>query len=485
MIKLNEFPTALDRERVTTLGKYDMLYDNNAFPVLGLHEKIKKQYKNLSDLVYIAHAVPFRVTDFYSDFVRGDVDRLIISAGDDATEEEKQIVEDVVYENDLKERIFDFANEQSKSGFAVLLGRVNEDGIYMIDSIPADQYFPQSDGSVVFATYRKDPDDMTNKQLVIFVQQYKMVNGKCTIERAAFRTNEHGVTVSAFPIDRMAKLLGKEKIVENETLEIDELPIRQIDNGKRTKYGVGASDYSQIIPSLAEVNERSTHISTQLLKNMDAKMTLPKEMFKDDGTLKNPAFEAILMDGKDNQMPSYISNTNTLIDAAERQILAQLKTISFITGVPMFEILKATMPESAASLRIQLFAATRKTQGKRSKLKRGIVDMFRIGGKLLNNRFLIENDVDIEFESVIPEDELTVAQTEQTKVTAGLSSKKSAMMRMENYDSDEADAELLQIQNEDRVSGVTNPVPPTLDSNPPEPKLDENGNPIKKEDNMK
>lgn len=464
MIKLNQFPTELERERIATLGKYQMLYDNHAYAVFGLHEKIKKQYKNLADLVYIAHAIPFRISDFYSDFVRGDADNLIIHAGKDASEEDLSLVEEMVYENDLKEKIFDFANDQSKNGFVVLLGRVNEDGIYIIDSVPTDQYFPQNDGSVIFATYRKDPDDLTSTQLVVYTQTYKMENEACQIERGAYRCGDNGVAVATFPIDKMAAILGIPTILEKETLEIDELPIRQIDNGKRTKWRVGASDYSYIMPNLAEVNERSTHISTQLLKHMDARLVLPKEMGLEnpDGTLQNPLSDTIYVDGKDTQTPQYITNSNPLVDATERQIVSQLKTISFVTGVPMFELLKTAMPERVESLKIQMFAAMRKTQGKRSKLKRGILDMFRIGGKLLKNDYLENNDIYIRFENVIPVDDLIVAQTEQTKVTAGLSSKKSAIMRIENIDEEAADEELKRIANEDRITGVTNPVPPTL-----------------------
>ena len=462
MIKINEFPTRLERERIATLGKYCKLEENDCFLTLGLHEKIKKQYKKVEDIVYLAHAIPARVSEFYADFVRGDVDRLTIESKKEDSKEEDEFIDEVVYENDLKETIFDYAYEQSKSGFAVLLGRVDEEDKYKIDLIPSDQYFPQPDGSVVFATYKYNPDDSFHKSMILYVQVYKLESGKVLIERGAFETNQHGVASGQYPLSKVAPLIGLTEIKETETIDIDELPIRQIDNGKRTKYGFGKSDYANIIPNLAEVNERSTHISTQLLKNLDAKITLPVSMFNEDGKVKAEIVEAIAID-KNDQVPQYITSNNPLIDAAERQIMNELKVISFVTGVPMFELLKSAMPDRVESLRIQMFAAIRKTQGKRSKIKRALLDMFRIGGKMKGITTLVEDDITISFEDVLPTDDLTQTQIEVEKVNAGLTSKKSAMQRLENYSDDEADAELQTIQDEDRIAGL-----PVKVNNPPQ-----------------
>ena len=56
-----KFPNSVERERITTLREYAKLNDNESQSVLGLHEIIKKQYKNAVDLVYLANAM-FKVT---------------------------------------------------------------------------------------------------------------------------------------------------------------------------------------------------------------------------------------------------------------------------------------------------------------------------------------------------------------------------------------------------------------------------------------
>ena len=47
-VKVKQFPSETERETVATLKKFDMLYDNKAMAVLGVHELLKKQYKNLA-----------------------------------------------------------------------------------------------------------------------------------------------------------------------------------------------------------------------------------------------------------------------------------------------------------------------------------------------------------------------------------------------------------------------------------------------------
>lgn len=459
MIKINKFPSLLERERITLLGQYTKLADGNHEPVLHLHEKIKKYFRKGSEFMYITHNIPFRISEFFADFVRGNSERLIFTAPDEASQ---KVIDESVYENDLKEKIFDFAFNQSEYGFTVLLGRLDEKGIFIIDEVQPDQYFPQSDGSVVFATYKYYQESELVMKIVLYTQHYQMIGGKCVIERAAYRVNDWGVATEIFSLEIMAQLLGF-PIVPLETLDIDELPIRQVNNGRTGKTKFGQSDYQTITPNLAEINERTTHIAVELLTNLDSWITLPADLFNEDGKVKDEDRRAIKVDTKDSPVPQIIAKDNPLLVAAQEHIVKQLKTISFISSVPMFELLKEATPERVESLRIQMFAAIRKTQGKRSKMARGIKDMFRICGKLKGISSLAENDVDIHFEDVLPIDELTQIQVEAEKIRSGITSKKSSVMRVEGYDEDRADEELKSISEEERIAGV----PPVDINNPP------------------
>lgn len=457
-VKINEFPSTVERQRVTTLQKYQKLYENEQFAVLGIHELIKKHYKKLADLIYLAHAIPSRVTEFYGDFVQGDVDRLIIQAGT-GVEADEQFIETIVYENDLKEHISDYAEEQSQYGYTVFLGWVDDAGSYRIDSVPADQYFPQTDGSVIFATYKKDPTDKDQKRLLLHTQHYHKEGEKVIIDHQAWRVDSIGVNTEIYPLEEMGKLIGR-TLQETETLDIDELPIRQADNGRRTRWGFGKSDYMDILPQLAEINERTTHASTVFLKNIDAKLVLPSSSLNEDektGEVKLKQQDVYITQSKEDQIPQYVTNTNPLLADAREHVSTEMKFIEWVTGVPMWALTKGAQAEKVESLRIQLFTAVRKTAKKRAKIKRALLDMVRIGAKMTNkSEALKTQDIVIDFADVLPVDELTQVEAESAKITAGISSKKRAMMRIENYDEEQAQAELDTIKSEDAILGIGN-----------------------------
>lgn len=459
MVILNKFPNKTELERIETLRKYRKLYENNQMVVLGIHDIIKNQYKNVADLVYLAHSVPARITEFYGDFVQGDVERMSIQVSN-GSQADQEWVDGVVYENDIKEKINDYAEDQSEFGFVVFLGYVDSEGVYHIQTVGSDQYFPQADGSVVFATYKTDPEDPDSKRFLLHTQHYQIKDGKVVIEHQAFRTNEQGVAVETYSLEAMSKLVGRELKETEEIDGLDELPIRQADNGRRTKWGFGKSDYHDILPQLAEINERVTHASTQFLKNLDAKMVVPASAYEQDeetGESKLKHKEVFIADGKEDVTPTYIINQNPLISEVREHVMGELKFIEWTTAVPMWALTKGSAPERVESLRIQLFGALRKSKKKQAKIRRALLDMFRIGAKMTGqSEDLQQKDLIIEFSDPLPVDEMAQVQTESEKIRSGISSRSSAMKRVENYTDEQVAQEQEKIKAEDQIAGIGN-----------------------------
>lgn len=457
MIKPNTFPTQTEKLRMKTLSKFDSLYDNEQRSVLPLHDILIKQFKSPLDVVYIGHAIPAKISDFYGDFVQGDVDRMTFDFV--GAEGERTLFDQITEDNDVPEKINDWATEQSSSGFVVLLVYKDDTGTY-IQEVNQDQYFPQSDGSVIFATYFRDTRDMNpavgeeTAQLLIYTQHYRVENGGVKIERGIWTTDLDGKAETKLEDSVLEFFFGE---APEETIDgLDVLPIIQIDNGRKTKYGFGKSDYHDIVPQLAEVNEKRSHTSIALLKNLDAKLELPEndDLKNPDGSIKY--FEYLMRPDKDTPEARYIYNENPLLDSVDKHVLAQLQMISYITDVPMWALLDNAMPERVDGMRMKLFGAIRKTNRKRAKMKRGIQKLYAIAYKL-NGKELATEDLSIEFSDVLPNDDLQDATVEETKVRSGLSSKRSAIKRLENYDEDELDAEMEQIKKEDIESGGVDP----------------------------
>lgn len=454
----NSFPNNVELQRIMTLKKYEKLHDNEQASVLLLHEIIKKQFIKVTDIPYLSHAIPSRVSEFYGDFVQGEAGKLSITAVN-GKEDEQKFIEETIDLNDLLESVADYAYNQSEYGFEVLLGYV-EDNKFYIQSVPKDQYFPQKDGSVIFATYILDQNDSRpdkDKTKLLYTQQYRVEGNAVIIERKLWTINTNGKADGELPLTYASITAKPDEKIDN----LDRLPIVQIDNGRRTNYGFGKSDYADIMPQLAEVNERRTHISTQLLKNLDAKLQLPviETLKNPDGSLKH--FDHLMVT-KETDVAKYITNENPLLDSTEIHIENQLKLISWVTAVPMFELLKSAMPERVESLRIQLFGAVRKTDKKRSQVTKGLRNILYIGYRMLKNAEM-EGRIEIKYSDVLPTDPVQETQIETEQVTAGLSSKQSSIMRLHNLSQEEAQAEMDQINQENIQSGVVNPAtPPTL-----------------------
>lgn len=459
MIIQNNFPNNIERKRIQTLHKYEKLHDNEQESVLLLHDLIKKQFSKQTDIVYLAHAIPCKISEFYSDFVQGDTERMAITliGGKD---KEEDVVNEIIDTNDILEAIGDYAYNQSEYGYEVLLGYIDESGKYRIQIVPKDQYFPQKDGSVIFATYIYDPADQDTPQdsrkRLLYTQQYQLVGNDVKIDRKLWEINDEGRASTEVGLIRAGITESNEETIEG----LGRLPIQQIDNGRRTDWGFGKSDYADIMPQLQEVNERRTHISTQLLKNLDAKLQLPAidDLKTDDGKVKQ--FEYLMVE-KEDKDAKYITNDNPLIDATEKHVENQLKFISWVTSIPMFELLKTSIPERVESMRMQLFGAIRKTQKKRAKLSKGVREMIKIGYKMLQNAEL-ESFIEIKYSDVLPTDEQAELELETSKISNGLSSKRSAMKRLDNFTEEELDEELELIKAENINSGVINP------NNPPQ-----------------
>lgn len=447
------FPNEVELKRIQTLRKYEKLHDNEQESVLLLHDIIKKQFKDIKDIPYLSHAIPSGVSGFYSDFVQGDADRLVIDVVN-GNEAEQAFIDEVIDNNDLNEAIGDYAYNQSEYGFEVLLGYVKDNKFY-IQTVPKDQYFPQADGSVIFATYLFDPTDvktnLKDRKKILYTQQYKVDGANVVIERKLWQVDTYGRADEELQLAYAGITALPEEKIEN----LDRLPIWQIDNGRQTSWGFGKSDYADILPQLAEVNERRTHISTQLLKNLDAKLQLPSiEAMKDEkGNLK--PFDYI-MPTKEDVEAKYIINENPLIENTEKHIESQLKMISWTTSVPMFELLKSSMPERVESLRIQLFGAVRKTTKKRAQITKGIRNILYIGYLMINNKEM-DGRIAIKYSDVLPTDALQETQIESEQITAGLTSKHSAIKRLHNFTDEEADEEIKIINAENIASGAVNP----------------------------
>jgi hypothetical protein len=188
---------------------------------------------------------------------------------------------------------------------------------------------------------------------------------------------------------------------------------------------------------------------------MDAILEIPAIEGSKESDGKFKKIDTIELTDKDTPRSKFVALDNPLINETFTHLDRQMHFISWVTGVPIWELMASGQPERVEGMRIKMFNAIRKTDTKRGKIKRGLTDIIEIGYQMLGKE--IDGELVIDFSDVLPTDPMQEATTEQTKVDAGLSSRKSAMKRLESYTDEEAQNEMEEIRRESIESGAVDP----------------------------
>jgi hypothetical protein len=441
----NDFPNINELaqiQRVRNLGK---LYDGQQQDVLGLHSKISSQFKNEGDIPYIPFPFPARIADFYGDYIQGDPEKLQFIATEESGQER---LDEVIKANNFESEVQNLGTRQSTYGYTVLSTYIEENNI-RFQVISNDQYLPQPDGSIILVTYFKVEDEM-----YMLTRHYQYSDGGIVyIDRELFSAKGDGTVKEKMAgLDIANKYFGR-IFEEQENLGTNIIPIVQINNQSPNNHDYPKSDFDDITPQLAEINERSTHIATQLLKNLDARIAVPDVpgIRDDDGNEKS--WDTLFMKD-DSKYPKYILNDNPLIPEAREYMMLQIKVISDSTGVPMFQLVKdGAMPDTVYGMKVKHWDADRKARTKRQNIADGVDRIVKAGFALKGEDF--KGDVRMNFSSILPTNDTELVKKESTKVGAGLSSKVSAIMRIENMTEGEAEDEVNRIKDENRIAGVS------------------------------
>lgn len=442
----NDFPSNGELDQIRRVRELGKLYDGDQQDVLGLHSKIVSQFKDEEDIPYIPFPFPARIADFYGDYIQGDPEKLQFIATE---ESEQPTLDEIVTENSLEGKVQDLGRTQSSYGYVVLSTYIEDDDI-KIQIVPNDQYLPQPDGSVVLVTYFKVADE----KYMLTRHYQENANGFIYIQRQLFSVRGDGTIKEQMSGLSIAEKYFNKKYMDEEMLNTQLMPIVQINNQNPIKGIYAKSDFDDITPQLAEINERSTHIATQLLKNLDARLAVPDLDGIKDEEGNEKSWDTLFL-GENSQYPKYILNDNPLMDDARQHMMLQIKIISDATGVPMFHLVKdGSMPDSVYGMKVKHWDADRKARTKRQHIEDGINRIVKAGVALKGGQEF-NGDIRMNYSSILPVDDNEMVNKESSKVNAGLSSRVSSIMRLENMTEEEAQEELARINDENRVAGVS------------------------------
>lgn len=226
----------------------------------------------------------------------------------------------------------------------------------------------------------------------------------------------------------------------------------------------GISDIDDMKALFDEVNNRLSRIAEILDKHADPAIAVPAGTLGEDEH-GNPIFrvgvdKVFEVMGKDDIKPEYITWDGQLQSAFEelKQVLSLIFVLAELPQVALGGDNAGTSGSSGLSIKFRMNSLLAKINRKRQYYDKGLKEVLEVA-QMLEHARLGKQDYQITvpritFKDGLPDDEMEEATIAQLLVTAGLRSKKTAIMRIDDMTEEQAEAELKRIEEEQETADI-------------------------------
>lgn len=229
-------------------------------------------------------------------------------------------------------------------------------------------------------------------------------------------------------------------------------PLVVVHNTKRgiTKYG--SSDVLQVRSMMSSIEVQLVNLQDQLLKHLQAKLYLPasKAPIDEEGFVNTGLLEAILMEQGDNP-PGYVMNTNPLIDNTFTLIEKLITQIATVLRVPVelmgLQAVKGVESDGTKSKRVAAFI--KRIEKAQRKFSTALKEVNEIREELGFEKF---EDFDVVWPHSFPVNKLEEVSELGGALDARLISRKKAIMRYQDFETEEEVEAEIDAINEENAS---------------------------------
>ena len=325
-------------------------------------------------------------------------------------------------------------------------------------------YFPE-----IKRNYRQDPDTVVlawKETVEIEKPEHyliKEIHTSGLIETRIYRMKDDGNEISErIDIGIYNKLTGSKYIDFIET-GIDEIPLVFIPNYRSEGSYWGTSDYRDLESLFFGINNRMTKIDNILDKHSDPIIAVPEGILDENGNVEKEALGMIeVRQGEDK--PEYIV-WNANLESAFTEIEKMVEMV-FLFGEVSPDVLGIgdSKPESGRALKMRMLRTLAKKNRKQLYYSYGIQKAVEIASKFANAGYM-SGDIRYRGDDIIPlvqfadgviDDKVEEIENESIKVQSDLTSKKRAIMKIEDVGGKEADAIMEEIKEEKKESSDFN-----------------------------
>lgn len=456
----SHFPPEDEKDRLLSYDKYNLLYE-------GRHEAVWGDLWDLADIednidvvstffarIYNGKKLPMNwfkvVTSVYSDMVVGEPPRLMNPVGQ--TE-----LDGIVNRSDLSVVLYNACNNFIQFGNAILkvrfVGTGSEPGS-IIENVDPSIWFP-----VV------NPDNVNEYSCHVLAWKFKEMVGSSVA--SLLRTEVH----TAGAIDNHLYWMNGDEISHEVELNISSKYInvpKHIETGvpyplvfvvsniKKRNDVYGISDYDSIENLVKELETRIIKVSSILDIHSRPAMTGPSSMLTTD---METGEETMRMNGrffavnKDEDKPEYITWDGKLDSSFQEmdRLVSMIYAVTDLNPAAIGDFSGGAVASGSALRRLLLRTISHCNRIRvrfDQVLKRAIkaASILDVNGRI-KDAVQIELSI-ISWQDGLPSDDLENSMIEQTRANSGLTSRSSAIMRLDGCTREEADEEMERIKRE-------------------------------------
>lgn len=455
-------PTDEDRERLLRYKQGEQLFrGQHAAAFERLSARVPE---NRRRIIYVSVNLARLITNTCADFLLGEAPGLRLG---EPGSTQQALLDAMIEANGLLVTLYEGERATSFRGDAVYRARIGPrqpggDDELLVDELPAHNYFAE-----------RDPDNARS----VLSEAIAWVRPGPKDGQQALRVEHHfpgHIVQQAFLFDseaqkvghqiNLAALYGKDAPPEEEETGVGSSLLVHVPNERDGSIYYGEGDYTGLLPLFDELNGRLSKIARILDRHAAPKLMLPPGTMDASGKVDAEALEVIEADSEIYRwLPRYVT-WEAQLEAAFRELEQVVKLILWTAEIsPAALGLDGTSaPESGKALRLRFISTEHKVN--RKKLYRGPAyrRLIRTALELQAVRLGKEapaGDVEIAWKDGLPQIYTEAVTDESTRVNAGLTSKKSAIMRLDGVDEEGAEEELERMAAEGAAQRAANPDP--------------------------
>lgn len=459
------------------------------FPPVGHFERIEKYKKNkkifkghhceafkgvssgkAKDLLYVSVNLAGIICKKSADFLFGEEVKILAGKGEHTKEQEA--LDRLYSSNDLNIMLYENALNNSYAGDSFVKVRYGQEWggelpseldefRTIIENVNPEHVYPEVmdwDKSKIKAYHIAVPvfNDDTEQWILNIESHYagKIIYNKFSLVPLHYNMDGE---VTRFEIDGY---------IENSASTVHtgvSIPlVVHIPNFSTAGEWEGLDDLSEIHPLLDEINNRLSQISDILDKHSNPAMAVPSGLLSEDedGNAQfrvavDKVFEVM---GKDDVIPQYITWNGQLIEAFQEldRLVNMVLTVTEIPAVALGMGDSGTSGSSGLAIKWRMNSLLAKVNRKKQYYAKGLKQVLFIAQKLEEaldiNDYAITVPV-LHFQDGLPKDDMEQA-TIMNMRTGGAKtlSQKSAIMQLNNFTEEQAEAELERIKEEEESS---------------------------------